>query len=331
MKAATIIKNILPYGISSYFSARNREKLEIPSSDEPLVYNAHGEKMKTLFLSSDISRHWPYGFVTGRFPQYTFWDRSNYGLNNHVYCEARILDKPLGKPVKKFALFLESESVELKNYKIFDKNPGLEKEFHLIFTHSEKHLNKYSNAVFSLGAGVYYGTELHGGIMHDKQYENKTKNVSIVSSEKTQCELHKFRLDIARYYKNNHNHIVDAFGTFDGGEYIKIHKSLDDYRYSIAMENEITPYRFTEKILNCFASMTVPIYIGATKIGDFFNVDGIITVPSLSHEGMDRIIAGCSKKDYEERLPAIIDNFNRVQRFLCTEDYMWTHYKQFFA
>ena len=123
---------------------------------------------------------------------------------------------------------------------------------------------------------------------------------------------------------------VDTYGTFDGGSYIKISDSLKDYRYTIAIENDISPYRFTEKILNCFAAMTVPIYIGATKIGDFFNTDGIIQIETLDYEYIDKIIRNCNEEDYAMRTSALIDNYNRVKDYLCVEDYMYKHYSQYF-
>jgi hypothetical protein len=325
MTPKLLIKNILPYGLVNHFTQKSNS---IPSSDEPPLYNSHGQKIKTIFLRSDISRHWPYGFVTGQFPRYIFWDRNNYGLKNHVYVHDKIL-QPIGKPIKKFALFIESETIVPRDYMVFERQPGLGKKFDAIFTHSASILNKYSNARFVPAGGVWYGTPLHGGTYNSAQYKLKKKNISIVSSEKAICELHKFRITLALYYKNNS--FVDTFGTFDGGPYIKISDSLDTYRYSIVVENDISPYRFTEKILNCFASMTIPIYIGAPKIGDFFNLDGIIQVDKLDIEYIDKLLSSCNEQDYLSRLPAILDNFNRVKDYLCIEDYIYAHYKECFS
>jgi hypothetical protein len=323
----SILKNVLPYGISNFVIRRNEIQCEIPSSEEPAVFNAQGQKLKTFFLNDDRARNWPYGFVDGRYPQYIFWDRNNYGLKNHIYSHEKILDVK-GKPIKKFAFFIEGESIDPESYKLFDYHSGLEQDFDLIFTYSARFLDKYKNAVFIPSGGVYYGISKHGGRLNSEQYKAKTKNISLVSSEKTRCELHKFRLDLARYYKQNS--MVDTYGTFDGGNHIKIADSLEYYRYSVIVENDIVPYRFTEKILNCFASMTVPIYIGATKIGDFFNKDGIIQVSVLQTEAIDKIIASCNEEDYIARLPAIRDNFNRIMNYLCVEDYIYTHYKEYF-
>ena len=89
----------------------------------------------------------------------------------------------------------------------------------------------------------------------------------------------------------------------------------------------ITPYFFTEKITNCFAAMTVPIYLGATKIHEFFNVDGIIQIALQDVDNIEKIIAQCSVYDYEQRLPAIKDNYEKALRFRNINNYL---YESFF-
>lgn len=84
---------------------------------------------------------------------------------------------------------------------------------------------------------------------------------------------------------------------------------LFDSMFHIAIENISMRNYFSEKILDCFQSRTVPIYIGCTNIGDFFNIDGIIVVKN----GRE-IVDACNKltiDDYIKRLPAMVDNFNR--------------------
>ena len=57
----------------------------------------------------------------------------------------------------------------------------------------------------------------------------------------------------------------------------RINKQLQR-EIALIIENDITPYFFTEKITNCFISQTIPVYLGATQIHKFFNTDGIITI-----------------------------------------------------
>jgi len=331
MRIAEIIKNILPYGISDYLVRKKmilKSRKEPPSSKEPPVYNADGQKLKTIYLSDDNSSHFPYCFVSGRYPRHILWDRNNFGLKNHVYSHKKILT-PIGSPERKFALLMESEAIVPDDFRIFSKYKGLEKDFDLIFTHSGKMLDKYKNAVFVPASGVWYGTELWGGKLNPIQCEQKTKNISMLSSNKNVCDFHRFRIGLAKYYKTNKK--VDTYGNFDGGETIELSVPLATYRYSVIIENEISPFYFTEKILNCFAAMTIPIYIGAAQIAGFFNIDGIIQVKKPDYESVDKIIAVCNEQDYSERIPAIIDNYNRVQNYLCIEDYMWDKYHGYFV
>jgi len=138
---------------------------------------------------------------------------------------------------------------------------------------------------------------------------NKSKNISIVSSNKKSCALHKLRSDWAMMFKQNGK--VDTFGTFDGGNFVPAFDTLKDYRYSIVVENAILPYWFTEKILNCFATYTVPVYVGHPNMLKRFNPDGIIFV---------------GEKDFDQRLPAVLDNFQRVQAYKNSYDRLWEKY-----
>ena len=143
--------------------------------------------------------------------------------------------------------------------------------------------------------------------------------MSIVSSDKRMCPYHDYRIELAN--KCRRDCLADAFGTFDGGKMIKISEALTDYRYSVVIENDISPYFFTQKITDCFLSMTIPIYFGATAIGEFFNEDGIIKITPRTD--IEKVLKGCTKNEYEARLPAIIDNFNRVQRYRNMWDYLY--------
>lgn len=289
------------------------------SSDEPEIYNRNGEKLRTFFIRDLENAHNPN--VNSK---YFIFDRYNFGLKTHFYTHQAMLET-MGNPDKKYGCLLESKAIVPNDYKIFDKNKGLNRDFDLIFTYNADILNKYDNARFvPFCATLWYGTNLGGGILNPKSYENKTKNVSIVSSNKVQCELHKARLNLARYLKRNN--LSDTFGTFDGGKAIKISESLTDYRFSFAIENICEPYFFTERILNCFASMTIPIYLGAIEIGKFFNTDGIIQITLKDLDNIENILKQCTKEEYEARIPAMIDNYNRVQQYFNVWDKLYEDY-----
>lgn len=72
--------------------------------------------------------------------------------------------------------------------------------------------------------------------------------------------------------------------------------------------------------------MTIPIYMGATKISDYFNIDGIIEIKDLDYEFIELLVKQCNEMDYNSRIYAIKDNFNRVKKYLTIEDYLFDNY-----
>src|SRR3990167_2703026 len=84
---------------------------------------------------------------------------------------------------------------------------------------------------------------------------------------------------------------------------------LFDSMFHIAIENTSIANFFTEKLIDCFQTRTVPIYYGCRNISDFFNMDGIIDVNDV-----EEIVAVCNYLKpgiYDDMLPALNDNFER--------------------
>lgn len=288
--------------------------------DEYLIYNKDGQKMRTFFLRDDNMSNCPTWYQS----KYFIFDRFNYGLKVHFYTHLAMLEQ-MGNPDKKFGMYIEPESLVPEDYRIFDNNKGLEKDFDLIFTHTERFLDKFDNARFySVCAKVWHVLEDEKGNLPENWLDLKTKNASIVSSDKTMCELHKFRLELARKCKRDN--LADTFGTFDGGSFTSIDKSLTNYRYSFAIENQIEGYWFTEKILNCFANMTIPIYLGATKIDKFFNPDGIIKISEKDLDNVENILKNCTEEEYLNRIEAVKDNYYRSLKFRNSNDWLYENY-----
>jgi hypothetical protein len=216
---------------------------------------------------------------------------------------------------------VEAEVIVPGDYTIFEKNKGLENDFDLIFTYSDKILNTIPNARYlPYYIKPWYISSLMGG--GGNQYKYKTKDISIIASGKTMVPLHKYRNSIAMLCKTKQ--LADTYGTFDGGRYCDISEPFKDYRFSIVIENEITPYGFTEKITNCFAAMTIPVYLGAAKIDGLFNPDGIIHFNQ--NDDIENVLKQCTRELYEERIPAIIDNFKKVNNGKTASDIMYEKY-----
>ncbi|MGE0714707.1 MAG: glycosyltransferase family 10 [Alphaproteobacteria bacterium] len=61
------------------------------------------------------------------------------------------------------------------------------------------------------------------------------------------------------------------------------------YRYSIAFENCIHPFYFSEKIMDCFACLTMPIYVGSPAIGQFFPPESFVAIDPADPGVFERI------------------------------------------
>ena len=292
-------------------------KLNLPSPD---IRNAQGQKYAVCFLRDMINEHNFNGTN-----EKIYWERYNFTLPIHLYTHECLLHQ-MGSPTKKYGMLCESRSIVPYDYQIFNKHKNLDKDFDLIFTFDEHILNKYSNARFAPATGVWYGlTPKGGGTISDMAFKYKHLNISFISSNKHKCDLHIKRIKLAKKLKSKG--IVDCYGNFDGSsQFANKAVTLENYRYQIVFENDIAPYYFTEKILDCFASMTVPIYIGATQISNFFNSDGIIQMNINALENIQKILANCTEQDYYQRLPAILDNYERVKEYYNISEYLYDKY-----
>lgn len=109
----------------------------------------------------------------------------------------------------------------------------------------------------------------------------KQRLVSCVASAKRDLPGHKLRDDFVCQLEDNFDS-VDVYGR---GRKVELGNGKWDgiapYHFSIAIENTIENGYFTEKILDCFLAMTIPIYFGAPDISDHFPDGSFIALDSL--------------------------------------------------
>lgn len=209
---------------------------------------------------------------------YTDYGRKDYwDANSPVKCvcdEQIYANKREGKQVM---LLIEPKSIQPN---VYEYALQVANQYEYVFTHDSQLLAVLPNAKPILWGGVWCRCE----------NPKKTKLISMLSSDKELCELHKERKRIARKYKDK----IDVYGTIDGGNYCDPIDTLEPYMYSVVIENYIDDIWFTEKICNCFATKTIPIYYGARDIGKYFNRYGIIKCNSLQE--LEDVIDGIIEK-----------------------------------
>ena len=144
----------------------------------------------------------------------------------------------------------------------------------------------------------------------------KTKLCSYITSFKKFTSGHIKRMELFEQLKNNpqiKDHIY-------GRDYKFIPDKLDglkDYMFSIVVENSIYPKYYTEKITDCFATGTIPIYYGDKSIGEDFDLNGIIFIEEL--ESFDLL----NSYLYNSMAEAVKINFDRVCQLNSADDMIY--------
>tara|TARA_E500000305_G_C4026171_1_gene241923 strand:+ start:1921 stop:2748 length:828 start_codon:yes stop_codon:yes gene_type:complete len=178
--------------------------------------------------------------------------------------------------------------------------------FKYIFTHNRELLNLDNRFKFVPATGFW--------IKEAKIYD-KTKLVSMISSNKRMCQGHLYRLHWVHRLRDQLDLYGRGFNEIESKE-----EGLCDYMFSVAIENGSYSTYFTEKILDCFAAGTVPVYFGSPDIGDYFNTDGII----MLDENFD--ISQLTPELYYSKMDAIKDNLERVKEMETPEDWFCEKY-----
>ena len=250
---------------------------------------------------------WYDHFTLTQTPKFIEWTKADAPIT--FYSDSYVLDAQYGAIEKNAcALLIEPRSIQPHIYEYIESNYH---KFKYVFTHDSKLLEVCDNAKQIYWGGVYEFND-----------EPKTKDISMVSSDKRMCELHVKRLELAKKLENK----IDCMGTYNHGSKVDTKTIYAPYRFSVVIENYIDDYWFSEKICNCFANKCVPIYYGARKINDIFDGKGIIQVSNI--EQIETIIDKLRPDfAYDIRKEFIEENYRRVKQFTCFEDNFYLQYK----
>ena len=152
---------------------------------------------------------------------------------------------------------------------------------------------------------LYYGTSWLGDDWQTRMPNvQKTKTVSFVGSIQHQ-DSHGYTLRRELAQRLQHDGRVDCFGKGIReipGKLI----GLEPYCFSVAMENIQKDYYFTEKLVDCFLTETVPIYWGCPGIGEIFDPRGMIQFTTLDE--LLEVLGTVSFERYQAMLPFLQGN-----------------------
>jgi hypothetical protein len=191
-------------------------------------------------------------------------------------------------------------------------NPEFYNKLDYIITHEKYLLDISDKFIYYAPGGCWIDPE-------DRRIHEKSKNISIIASFKRQLPGHVLRHDCIRAF---HMFIDGIYGNGYNPVEHKI-QALKDYRYSIIIENVKSPDCFTEKLIDCFITGTIPIYYGAPGIDEFFNIKGMYIFDNL--QDLHKIISQCSEEDYNNKLPYILENLDISKNYTHSEDWIYNN------
>jgi len=266
--------------------------------------------------------------------QYMQWDirRCYYGdphphpdKNTRVfYTDSELCHAMTHVDVEKYAFMLESRHITPAYYDYLEENIDV---FDAVLTYDSRLLEKYPDKC------IYFA---HSNCLIPRgefNIYNKTKLVSFISSRKNmKVSGHLLRHAFHDIYVHRGSNWsgsllgsteVDLYGKLADNYVESKLDSVRDYMFQVVVENSILDNYFTEKIIDCFVTGTIPIYYGAANIGEFFDVDGILQFKTL--EELFTILGSLSPDMYDESKSAIEKNHALAMQYIVPEDWIYEH------
>lgn len=174
---------------------------------------------------------------------------------------------------------------------------------HVLTTHSPLQL-PHANHQYGEGC-LYWCADIPLEEAFSQPVYPKSKCIATICSAKQHTHtLHQKRYNLIKYLAGR----IPELEWYGRGvkELNKKYEAQNDYRYTIAIENYVAPYHWTDKISDPLLSLCLPFYVGDPRLEEIFPAESFIRIPLDDHEEAYRIIRNAiDNNEYEKRLPAI--------------------------
>lgn len=231
------------------------------------------------------------------------FENFNFDLDVSVSISVDTFEMNDSAKYKILLLYLGEPTQTLPHIKIDDNTIN---KFDKIYTHNSNILEKFSQAEF-LAFGSCW--------IDFKDLNLKKKNhITFVTSTKNFTEGHNLRHKIYDYFKN-----LDQINGFEIYQHKSppFHSRRNDFfehaKYHVAVENCKEKNYFSEKLIDCFATKTIPIYCGCPNIDNFFDVDGMILFDDF--EDLKNKINKIDETFYESKINSIEKNYELAKQY----------------
>jgi hypothetical protein len=200
-------------------------------------------------------------------------------------------------------------------------------KFDRIFAYDEEILKKCPNATLC----VYGTTWIHPNVYDNIDILRKEPKISSVAGYKMMTNGHSFRRCLYMNQRSMSVHI-DWFRSHSEPLLDQITQNpilgrdkdalFLNYQYSLTIENCRETNYFTEKLIDCLITKTIPIYYGCPNIHKWFDTTGWII---LENDTIGEVESKCKNLPvYEHYLDIVEDNYNRAKHYLNFVDSIFT-------
>lgn len=194
------------------------------------------------------------------------------------------------------------EPPEITGNAFIDNVCKYQNNFNLILATHPKILSLCSNSkLYPFGTTWISSNDYYSVSEYNKNFE-----ITYLCGTKKFLIGHKFRHDIFQKLQN-----IKKFMTIPINS--KFEYLFKNSQFSIIIENTQNVNYFTEKIVDCLITKTIPLYWGCPNINDFFDINGIFQFNNIS-ELVD-IITKIDKDTYIKKIPFIISNYNKAIKY----------------
>lgn len=195
----------------------------------------------------------------------------------------------------------------------FRRDIELYKTFDLVLTHDKDILEAVPQARYLTLVSTWEW---------ERGPHEKTKMVSAVLSAKNTTVAQQFRHEL--YGNDEIRSRVDFLGAITGTRLKEKMEGVRPYRFSLALENGTYDWWHTEKLFDCFATKTIPLYHGCRDTEQLrvmgFNPDGILWFDTAKE--LSAILQKISADYYDMMLPVVEQNYTRIWQKPYVENWL---------
>ena len=204
------------------------------------------------------------------------------GKNDHVVIfpySKTLLTANAQVTCKVSLILVEPKAVHARYYNII---PILRYLYHNILVRDPKLASKFNNVHSFSFAELWIETDN----LKLPDFSQKG-GISLIASMKNDLEGHKLRHKLISFDKSHTHQFLTPLGRAYE-QFENMVSALAPFQYSVVIENSIEPHYFSEKILNCLACKTIPIYWGHESIKQYFDTSNWLFFNDLE-DGYEKI------------------------------------------